>query len=238
GLARAASQVVAGRNCVQVGAVWVDDGFYPKMPRVVVKAQSQAYFRILERHPAVKEVFQLGNQVVWVTPNKTALVIDAAGGKEELSDKEIDRLFASAKSHATLSGAPRLAGQARPSPTRKRGSTSSLACASGLDDAAPLPPFQRPPRLRLEPGEARLPGPLGELLVQRPRPGHLSGLAQVLGPVPQDLGVGRLRLERRPVGPVRQVRLSLPLQLLGQVDPRLCLLPPQPHPPRPGVPCQ
>jgi len=58
-----------------------------------VQALSDAYFRILERHPKVKEVFQLGNYVVWVAPNGTALVIDPNDGKKELSDAEIDKLF-------------------------------------------------------------------------------------------------------------------------------------------------
>ena len=67
------------------------------MPEVVVKAQSDAYFRILERHAEVKPVFQLGNHLLWVTPNGTALVVDASNGKEKLSDEEIDKLFVAKK---------------------------------------------------------------------------------------------------------------------------------------------
>jgi Ca-activated chloride channel family protein len=88
---------VAGRNCVEIGGVWIDDKFDPKMPTVVVKAQSDAYFRILERHAAVKDVFQLGNHLVWVTPNGTALVVDTGDGKDKLSDEEIDKLFVTKK---------------------------------------------------------------------------------------------------------------------------------------------
>jgi Ca-activated chloride channel family protein len=58
---------------------------------------SDAYFRILERHPKVREVFQLGNHLVWVTPSGTNLVIDTAEGKEKLTDEEIDQLFAARK---------------------------------------------------------------------------------------------------------------------------------------------
>jgi Ca-activated chloride channel family protein len=90
---RAAARQAFGRRCVQVGGVWIDDGFQAKMKTVIVKAQSAAYFRILERHPAMKEVFRLGNRLVWVTPSQTALVIDTAGGLEQLGDDEIDRLF-------------------------------------------------------------------------------------------------------------------------------------------------
>jgi Ca-activated chloride channel family protein len=85
---------VAGRNCIEIGGVWIDEGFDAKKPTVTVKAMSDAYFRILEKQPQVKEVFQLGNYLVWVTPNGTNLVIDANDGKEKLTDKEIDELFA------------------------------------------------------------------------------------------------------------------------------------------------
>jgi hypothetical protein len=47
----------------------------------------------LERHPEIKSVLQLGNYLVWVAPNGTALVIDANDGKKDLTDAEIDKLF-------------------------------------------------------------------------------------------------------------------------------------------------
>ncbi|MBY0522615.1 MAG: VIT and VWA domain-containing protein [Gemmataceae bacterium] len=84
---------VQNRNCVEIGGVWIDEGYESKMEVVAVKAMSEAYFRILERHPEVKEVFRLGNHIVWVTPSGKALVIDASAGKEKLNDQEIDRLF-------------------------------------------------------------------------------------------------------------------------------------------------
>jgi Ca-activated chloride channel family protein len=92
-LERSAVQCVLGRNCLEVAGVWIDEGFGVKTPAVVVRAQSDAYFRILERHPKVRKVYQLGNHVVWVTPSGTALVIDAGHGKARLSDGEIDKLF-------------------------------------------------------------------------------------------------------------------------------------------------
>jgi Ca-activated chloride channel family protein len=96
-LSRTAMCRVSGRDCMEVGGVWIDEGFSDKTPVVTVKAMSNAYFRILERHPEVKDVFQLGNYVVWLTPSGTALVIDANDGKEELADPEIDRLFGRSK---------------------------------------------------------------------------------------------------------------------------------------------
>jgi Ca-activated chloride channel family protein len=88
---------VAGRNCLEVGGVWIDEGFGEKTATCNVKAQSDAYFRLLEKHPELKDVFRLGNHLVWVAPSGTALVIDAKNGKDKLSDEEIDKLFAAKK---------------------------------------------------------------------------------------------------------------------------------------------
>ena len=93
----AAQKNVQGRNCLELGGVWIDEKFDPKQKAVTVKAQSNAYFRMLERQPKVKDVFLLGNYVVWVTPSGDVLVIDGKNGKEELSDKEIDALFVAKK---------------------------------------------------------------------------------------------------------------------------------------------
>jgi Ca-activated chloride channel family protein len=92
-----AQKNVQGRNCLELAGVWIDEKFDPKMKAVSVKAQSNAYFRMLERQPKVKDVFLLGNYVVWVTPSGDVLVIDGKHGKEELSDKEIDALFVAKK---------------------------------------------------------------------------------------------------------------------------------------------
>jgi Ca-activated chloride channel family protein len=93
----AAQRNVAGRNCTEIGGVWIDEGFTEKTAVVTVKAQSDAYFRILERHAEVKDVFQLGNHLVWLTPSGSALVIDTSDGKDKLTDEEIDRLFVAQK---------------------------------------------------------------------------------------------------------------------------------------------
>jgi len=89
-------RLAAGRTCVNINGLWADQGFDAAMKRVTVKAMSAAYFRMLERHPELKEVFQLGNQVVWVTPSGCALVISDKGA-EKMSDKEIDALFTAMK---------------------------------------------------------------------------------------------------------------------------------------------
>jgi Ca-activated chloride channel family protein len=92
-LTRSAVRRVQNRNCLEIGGVWIDEGFTPKLKTVVVKAMSKAYFRMLERHPEVRDVFRLGNHLVWVAPNGDALVVDTNDGREEMSDADIDRLF-------------------------------------------------------------------------------------------------------------------------------------------------
>jgi Ca-activated chloride channel family protein len=89
-----ANRVVQGRNCLELGGVWIDDGYKADTKSVTVKAQSEAYFKILEKHPEMKDVFRLGNFVVWISPSGTALVIDQNQGKEKLDDAEIAALFA------------------------------------------------------------------------------------------------------------------------------------------------
>ncbi len=84
------------RNILEIGGVWIDDAFDPKMHSVTVKAMSKAYFRMLERQPGIHEVFQLGNHIVWVSPSGTALIIDLSDGREEMADADIDRLFVAA----------------------------------------------------------------------------------------------------------------------------------------------
>jgi len=89
-----ANRQVYGRNCLEIGGVWIDDAYKAETKSVTVKAQSDAYFRILALHPTMKDVFRLGNSVVWITPSGTALVIDANDGNEKMDDKDIEALFA------------------------------------------------------------------------------------------------------------------------------------------------
>lgn len=92
-LTLAANRQVQGRNCVEVGGVWIDDEYTAKTKTLTVKAQSDAYFALLAKHPDLKEVFLLGNHTVWIAPSGTALIIDAGSGQEKLDDKEIEALF-------------------------------------------------------------------------------------------------------------------------------------------------
>lgn len=92
-LSQTANRLVAGRNCLELGGLWIDEGFTADMKTLVVKAQSDAYFKILEKNPAMKDVYRLGNYLIYVTPSKTALIIDANDGKEKVADEEIAALF-------------------------------------------------------------------------------------------------------------------------------------------------
>lgn len=92
-LSLTANRLANGRNVLEVGGVWIDDAFRPNLKTLNVKAHSPAYFRILEKQPAMKDVFRLGNYLVWVTPSGVALVVDQHNGMETLSDGEIDALF-------------------------------------------------------------------------------------------------------------------------------------------------
>jgi Ca-activated chloride channel family protein len=93
-----AQRDLLGRPCIEVGGIWIDAGYDAKKTKTVaVKAMSDAYFRLLEKHPELKEVFRMGNYLVWVTPSGTALLLDTCEGKETLTDDEIAGLFAEKK---------------------------------------------------------------------------------------------------------------------------------------------
>jgi Ca-activated chloride channel family protein len=93
-----AQRDLLGRDCIEVGGIWIDMGYdVKKTPTVAVKALSDAYFRLLEKHPELKEVFRMGHHLVWVTPSGTALLLDTCTGKETLTDDEIASLFTARK---------------------------------------------------------------------------------------------------------------------------------------------
>jgi Ca-activated chloride channel family protein len=92
-LSETANRLVQGRNCLELGGLWIDEGYTADMKTVVVKAQSDAYFKILEKNPKMKDVFRLGNHLVFVTPSKTALIIDTSDGKAAMTDDEVTALF-------------------------------------------------------------------------------------------------------------------------------------------------
>ena len=62
------------------------------MKTVTVKAMSPAY-----PHPRAtsggQAPFSAGNHLVWVTPSRTALIVDMSSGVESMEDAAIDTLF-------------------------------------------------------------------------------------------------------------------------------------------------
>jgi hypothetical protein len=93
-----AQRTLLGRECIEVGGIWLDTGYDAKKTKTVaVKALSDGYFRLLEMHPELKEVFRLGHHLVWITPSGTALLLDTCEGKESLTDDEIKGLFTARK---------------------------------------------------------------------------------------------------------------------------------------------
>lgn len=90
---RGAQRMANKRNCIELNGVWIDDQFKKETPILNIKTMSNAYFKLLELKPEMKEVFSLSQSVVWITPSGTALVVDPSSGKEELTDDEITRLF-------------------------------------------------------------------------------------------------------------------------------------------------
>lgn len=92
-LVLSANRIVLGRNCIDVRGIWIDEEYDKNTPRLQVKAQSDAYFLLLERQPQLAELFVLGNHLNWIAPNGTALIIDPNSGRDTITDKEVDALF-------------------------------------------------------------------------------------------------------------------------------------------------
>ncbi len=70
--------------------MWIDDAYKADTEVGHGEGPERRVLPILEKHPEMKDVFRLGNHVVWISPSGTALVIDQNDGKEKLDDEEID----------------------------------------------------------------------------------------------------------------------------------------------------
>jgi Ca-activated chloride channel family protein len=85
-------RTVAGVRFQRAGDVWVDDRFDPSARTLILRPLGAGYFRLLERHPGLKDILALGRRVVWVSPSGTVLVLDT-NGRDKVSDEALDRLF-------------------------------------------------------------------------------------------------------------------------------------------------
>ncbi|HYT92809.1 MAG TPA: VIT domain-containing protein, partial [Gemmataceae bacterium] len=55
-LSQTAVRRIGSTTCLEVGGVWVDEAFDPKMKTVTIKAMSPAYFQLLEQQPSARAV--------------------------------------------------------------------------------------------------------------------------------------------------------------------------------------
>jgi len=83
---------IDGRTFYHYAGFWVDGEFTDKLERVHVKYLSDAYFKVLEKLPKLKDVFALGPRLIVVSGN-AALVIDDEG-KETIDAAELNKLIA------------------------------------------------------------------------------------------------------------------------------------------------
>jgi len=82
---------VGERTFEYVQGFWVDRAYKAGMPTVEVQYLSEAYFKILEAEPQLKDVFVLGEKLVIVVGRK-ALVIQNEG-RARMTDKEVAELL-------------------------------------------------------------------------------------------------------------------------------------------------
>jgi Ca-activated chloride channel family protein len=86
----------AGTRFIQYRGVWVDERFQAEAAVTSVKFGSDAYFRLLEKQPALVDAFKLGTDVILMTNSGKAIIVGDAG-EEKLSDVQIDALFSAKK---------------------------------------------------------------------------------------------------------------------------------------------
>jgi Ca-activated chloride channel family protein len=89
--ATAPARNVGGRTFTFVDGRWTDARYTSSARVTRVKAYSKAYFALMDEAPELREIFALGEKVL-VAGQGSALEIDN-GGREELSDLELQRLL-------------------------------------------------------------------------------------------------------------------------------------------------
>jgi Ca-activated chloride channel family protein len=85
-------RVIADKRFHNIDGVWIDDSVVEKSPRVRVKFVGESYFKLLDKHPEIREILALGDRIVWRSPAGSTVLIDDEG-EETLSDAAIDQLF-------------------------------------------------------------------------------------------------------------------------------------------------
>jgi Ca-activated chloride channel family protein len=87
GVRRSLVRRVGERSFYWYAGFYVDGNYTDKLPTIRVKYLSDAYFKLLEKHPSLKDVYALGDRLI-VVLNGTSLVVDD-GGKEQLAEEEM-----------------------------------------------------------------------------------------------------------------------------------------------------
>lgn len=92
--AATAARTVDGVRYMNVDGVWVDERVKEGAQIVAVQYLGAAYFKMLELHPELKNLFALGEHVLFLTPSGQAVLI-AAEGKDEIPEAELRAWFES-----------------------------------------------------------------------------------------------------------------------------------------------
>ena len=95
-LAKAVFRKAAGTRFYLYRDLWVDERFGAEDKTLEVKFGSEAYFKLIEREPALIEALKLGSSIVYVTAKGRALVVGGTG-LETVTDAQITELFSALK---------------------------------------------------------------------------------------------------------------------------------------------
>ncbi len=95
-LSKAVFRKAAGTRFALYRDLWVDERFGAEDKTLEVKFGSEAYFKLIEREPALIEALKLGPSVVYVTAKGRALVVGTVG-LETITDEQVAELFSASK---------------------------------------------------------------------------------------------------------------------------------------------
>ncbi len=77
------------RNFYQIRGVWVDGEFAEKMPTINVKFGSDAYFKLLELKPELKDILSLGDRLIVTVDGKAIFIAEDV--KDFISVEELEK---------------------------------------------------------------------------------------------------------------------------------------------------
>lgn len=83
-----AARTIGGKTFLHVDGIWIDETVTPDVKPVELKYLGSAYFKLLELRPELKEIFALGEHVLWVSPTGQAIFITTEG-RDEVPEEEL-----------------------------------------------------------------------------------------------------------------------------------------------------